>query len=289
MEETQLYKFHYFYKITNLVNNKYYYGVHSTNNLNDGYMGSGKRILYAIKKYGIENFKKEILKYFNSRIEMFEYEHLIINEEILKDPLCYNLMLGGYGGINDGNEKGYVNVSDDNGLTWKSIIKEEYHKNKKMYITKNTNKVSVSDDNGLTWKFIPKEEYYKNKNKYITLMTNRMLAKDKFGKIYIVYKNDERLKTGELVHNWFNCHHTKEVKEKIRKTMTPKDSKNPRVWVSKDGKFKYLRKELLEEYLNNGWEKGRIKKEKEKELRILGHWCNGNIALSKRVDQSSIL
>ena len=42
--------------------------------------------------------------------------------------------------------------------------------------------------------------------------------------------------------------------------MTPKDSKNPRVWVSKDGKFKYLRKELLEEYLNNGWEKGRIKK-----------------------------
>lgn len=42
--------------------------------------------------------------------------------------------------------------------------------------------------------------------------------------------------------------------------MTPKDSKNPYIWVSKDGIFKYIRKELLEEYLNNGWEKGRIKK-----------------------------
>ena len=36
------YKYHYFYKITNLLNNKYYYGVHSTNDLNDQYMGSRK-------------------------------------------------------------------------------------------------------------------------------------------------------------------------------------------------------------------------------------------------------
>lgn len=37
MEE---YKYHYFYKVINLLNNKYYYGVHSTNDLNDHYMGS---------------------------------------------------------------------------------------------------------------------------------------------------------------------------------------------------------------------------------------------------------
>ena len=60
MEEIK--KIHYFYKITNLVNNKYYYGIHSTNNLNDGHMGSGKRITCAIKKYGIENFSFEIIK-----------------------------------------------------------------------------------------------------------------------------------------------------------------------------------------------------------------------------------
>ena len=62
-------KYHYFYKITNNINGHFYYGVHNTNNINDGYMGSGTRLHYAYKKYGIENFSKEILKYFESRNE----------------------------------------------------------------------------------------------------------------------------------------------------------------------------------------------------------------------------
>ena len=35
-------KFHYFYRIENIINNFYYYGIHSIDNLNDGYMGSGR-------------------------------------------------------------------------------------------------------------------------------------------------------------------------------------------------------------------------------------------------------
>ena len=263
MEEIK--KIHYFYKITNLVNNKYYYGIHSTNNLNDGYMGSGKRITCAIKKYGIENFKKEILKYFNSRIELLEYEHLIVNKEILKDPLCYNLCQGGIGFYNffsnkNSSLKNKVTVSNDGGLTWFQINSNEYQNNKNKYITCITNKIAVSDDNGLSWKWVKADEYYNNKEKYITTTKNKIVVKDKLGKIYCVDKTDERYLSGDLVPIWNGKRHREDSKEKIRKTMTPKDSKNPRVWVSKDGKFKYLRKELLEEYLNNGWEKGRIKK-----------------------------
>ena len=49
-----------------------------------------------------------------------------------------------------------------------------------------------------------------------------------------------------------------ETRNKIRDKMTTADSSNPRVWVRKDGKVKYLRKELLKEYINNGWELGRV-------------------------------
>lgn len=89
--------YHYFYKITNLINSKYYYGVHSTSNLDDGYMGSGALIRKVIDKYGTDNLQKEILKFFNTSEEMFNYEKEFITEEVINDPKCYNLVGGGCG------------------------------------------------------------------------------------------------------------------------------------------------------------------------------------------------
>lgn len=48
-------KYHYIYKTTCTITSKFYIGMHSTDNLEDGYVGSGKRLWYSINKHGKEN------------------------------------------------------------------------------------------------------------------------------------------------------------------------------------------------------------------------------------------
>lgn len=95
----KIYKYHYIYKTTNLINQKYYIGMHSTDNLEDGYKGSGKILRASIKKYGKENFKFEILEYLDDRKTLKEREKEIVNKEEIDNKFCMNLQLGGGGGF----------------------------------------------------------------------------------------------------------------------------------------------------------------------------------------------
>ena len=72
--------YYYLYRITNLLNNKIYIGVHQTSNINDRYLGSGKLLKADIQKYGRNSFKKEILEYFNTKEEMLYREAEIVNK-----------------------------------------------------------------------------------------------------------------------------------------------------------------------------------------------------------------
>jgi len=54
-------QYHLIYKTTNIINNKSYVGQHRTTVLDDGYLGSGILIRNAFKKYGKENFRKDII------------------------------------------------------------------------------------------------------------------------------------------------------------------------------------------------------------------------------------
>lgn len=189
-------KYHYFYKITNTINNHFYYGVHNTDDLNDGYMGSGVRLHKAYKKYGVENFKKEILKFFDSAEEAFDFEESVVNETLVYDKNCYNLQCGGKGG------------------------------------------------------FIP------NIQDYIPSPKGRMVVKYKNTKEYFVIDCSQY---DENIHEttWKNKKHTDYERDKVRKKMTPENSTNDRIWVNKDGVVKYLRKVLLNDYIENGWSLGR--------------------------------
>jgi group I intron endonuclease len=92
-------KYHYLYKTTNLINGKFYYGMHSTDSLKDGYKGSGTLLKRSINKYGIENFKLEILEFFDTREALMEAEKKLITELQVVDSNCMNLKPGGSGGF----------------------------------------------------------------------------------------------------------------------------------------------------------------------------------------------
>ena len=93
-------RFHYFYKITNKVNDNFYYGVHSTKDLYDNYAGSGSILENAYKKYTGRNFIKHIISFFDNRKTLLEYEKIVVNKNILNDPKCYNIIEGGTGNYN---------------------------------------------------------------------------------------------------------------------------------------------------------------------------------------------
>lgn len=93
---------HYVYEITNLINGKKYIGKRSCkcNIEDDKYMGSGKYLIRAFKKYGVDNFEKRIIEIFEKECDAYEFERMLIqklNADI--SDKYYNIAMGGKGGV----------------------------------------------------------------------------------------------------------------------------------------------------------------------------------------------
>ena len=105
--------FHFIYKTTNIITEKYYIGAHSTIKIDDGYLGSGVSLKRAIKKHGKSSFVREIICYCNSIDELYNKEIELISL-CLNDRNCYNMKPGGKGGWHNinmyGTHKGQNNV-----------------------------------------------------------------------------------------------------------------------------------------------------------------------------------
>lgn len=97
--------YHIIYRTICLITNRYYYGMHSTDNVDDGYLGSGKFLANSIKKHGVDNHVCEHLEFLENREKLREREREIVNDDLLKDSLCMNLKKGGDGGGGLWNEE----------------------------------------------------------------------------------------------------------------------------------------------------------------------------------------
>jgi len=83
------------YKTVNVLNGKFYVGKDERNK--PDYYGSGINLNRAIKKYGKENFIKEVLEYCSTKEELIEKEKYWIKETKAQE-LGYNIADGGWGG-----------------------------------------------------------------------------------------------------------------------------------------------------------------------------------------------
>lgn len=141
----------YVYRITNLVNGKTYIGQHTvrTNRTitSDTYMGSGKVLHMAFKKYGMENFKKDILvsgEFTKDEIDKLEIEYIKNERAIGKAE--YNLASGGNGGdlsqfidydseafhrhVSEGVKKTYANGRKSSGWAFHNGMKGKHFSDK---------------------------------------------------------------------------------------------------------------------------------------------------------------
>lgn len=107
---------YFVYKTTCIPNGKYYIGVHSERKKSDGYIGCGvcsdgnaiglkskgikSAFIDSVIKYGYKNFKREILQEFNCIEDAYKYECSLVNSELVNNPNCLNIRLGGIGGKN---------------------------------------------------------------------------------------------------------------------------------------------------------------------------------------------
>lgn len=246
-------RYFYLYRITNKITGEYYYGVHETSKLNDGYFGSGSILKENIKQYGLENFVKEILEFFSNRKELMKEEKRIINKELLKDPKCLNVILGG------GELKGSVGkkcVIDENGKYKMVDMNDNTYQNFMM------GRICINKDGNM--KYIKPYEL----DHYISLGWNKGTIYNSPGKGKIwIYNENSHLQI-------YESEFQKYEKEGWKRGFVEVGKK---VWVNKNDNSKQINKEELQKYLNDGWccgfgkntIGGRIKLEKNKKIKYV--------------------
>ena len=238
---------HYVYKLTFVPDNRfYYYGKHSTKNLNDNYGGRGALVYRWKKKYGSQCFRREILSFWPSKDLALKEEHRIVGNLWTTDPFCLNQCPGGE---NNG-------TIDNTGLVWvtlgeqQKLIKPEFIQNYEERGWRKGVPESVRKKSSLSQKGRKFSEEHKKALSLAKLGTT--IPKDVRKKMSLAAKGRPK---------------SEEARSNMRKAQQALSEYHRQLchnsaWVKKNGISKKIKKDELNQYLSQGWERGFIKSKK---------------------------
>lgn len=200
----------YIYITTNMNNGIKYIGMKRLEENHENYLGSGKTLKKAIKKYGSENFFKEIVAFAITEEELCNLEiEFIKNHNACESRDYYNIHSGGKGGD---TKAGYTDEQ------------------KRAF----GNKVSNSLRNSEKLKARMNSEEYREKQRLATLSRDNHMKLEKYRKIFSEkFKGDKNPMYGvrrfKELNPMYGKKRSKELKDKQSKRMKGKN--NPRFGV----------------------------------------------------------
>lgn len=223
-------KYHYIYLTQNLLNGKFYIGKHTYLSYTNSYIGSGNKVKsekcpfnLAIKKYGKENFKKTILKFFETSKEAYDGEKELLSLDFIRQfgyvvgsiKICYNIKVGGFGGMD-----GFVHSEETK--------KQRSESQKKSFATEE-HKKKRSDAVKKIWEETKETRRVNMKNRLADPKT----------------KEKQRKASKENLAR-------REVREKLK--ITSLESKSNKVMVDPNGQEHMIHKDNLCAKLKEGWD-----------------------------------
>ena len=224
----------YIYLTTNLINNKKYIGMHKYNgdSIDPYYLGSGIHLLRAIEKYGKNNFKCEILEWCETRDELLNKEKYYT--DLYRAPIdteYYNIADGGRGGHST------------------------------YYVQPVTNKQLDALERG---RHLPASDKQKSQlrerrfNCVVSVETRNKLRNAQMGRKYSEETKEKHRQ------KWLGSNNPNYggIKSSIHIERIREASSN-RTHIHKDGVNKNVKRDVLQNYLNDGWELGYTHKNKE--------------------------
>lgn len=254
---SKLEKYHYVYRITNLVENKHYYGkrscdIHPREDLGKKYFSSStdKEFIKEQKEFP-DRFKYKVIKLFTSTKEAVGFEIRLHEKfDVGKNPKFYNRCIQRSEGF---STIGMINVKDKNGNTFSTSINDPryisgeiigattgfanvQHKNNLGIFFQVSvddsrlktgelvgiayNKVNVVGSSGNQFQVSKDDSRYINRKlEHVWKDTRVVQHKDNLGVLFRVSINDPRLKSGELIGHWVGKTHSEDTKTKISNIM----------------------------------------------------------------------